>query len=146
MFTCVHSALGRRKARGESLELVEVRRPPLGVSSDGFAEEFRSVRVARTAFAASRGLVLHKVAIIEVEDFQQGLNLGVVLHRAPTRDDGSRVRTFYLDDTTAGMHAIGRSAEPVVHVMYFESEFQACLLYTSPSPRDQRGSRMPSSA
>ena len=25
-------------------------------------------------------------------------------------------------------------------------EFLACLLYTSPSPRDQRGSRMPSSA
>ena len=25
-------------------------------------------------------------------------------------------------------------------------EFQPCLLYTSPSPRDQRGSRMPSSA
>ena len=25
-------------------------------------------------------------------------------------------------------------------------EFSACLLYTSPSPRDQRGSRMPSSA
>ena len=24
--------------------------------------------------------------------------------------------------------------------------FQSCLLYTSPSPRDQRGSRMPSSA
>ena len=24
--------------------------------------------------------------------------------------------------------------------------FEACLLYTSPSPRDQRGSRMPSSA
>ena len=26
------------------------------------------------------------------------------------------------------------------------SELAACLLYTSPSPRDQRGSRMPSSA
>jgi len=26
------------------------------------------------------------------------------------------------------------------------SEADACLLYTSPSPRDQRGSRMPSSA
>ena len=26
------------------------------------------------------------------------------------------------------------------------SAFDACLLYTSPSPRDQRGSRMPSSA
>ena len=33
---------------------------------------------------------------------------------------------------------------------YFEKEFDiptyGCLLYTSPSPRDQRGSRMPSSA
>ena len=27
-----------------------------------------------------------------------------------------------------------------------QKEFQDCLLYTSPSPRDQRGSRMPSSA
>ena len=27
-----------------------------------------------------------------------------------------------------------------------ESAFNFCLLYTSPSPRDQRGSRMPSSA
>ena len=27
-----------------------------------------------------------------------------------------------------------------------KSELKACLLYTSPSPRDQRGSRMPSSA
>ena len=26
------------------------------------------------------------------------------------------------------------------------SEFQACLLYTSPSPRDRQKSRMPSSA
>ena len=30
---------------------------------------------------------------------------------------------------------------------YYEAqEVQGCLLYTSPSPRDQRGSRMPSSA
>ena len=28
----------------------------------------------------------------------------------------------------------------------FNSIYYACLLYTSPSPRDQRGSRMPSSA
>ena len=26
------------------------------------------------------------------------------------------------------------------------TRYKACLLYTSPSPRDQRGSRMPSSA
>ena len=28
----------------------------------------------------------------------------------------------------------------------FQVQSIACLLYTSPSPRDQRGSRMPSSA
>ena len=27
-----------------------------------------------------------------------------------------------------------------------DNVYKACLLYTSPSPRDQRGSRMPSSA
>ena len=29
---------------------------------------------------------------------------------------------------------------------HFEERYRTCLLYTSPSPRDQRGSRMPSSA
>ena len=29
---------------------------------------------------------------------------------------------------------------------YKDHGFKNCLLYTSPSPRDQRGSRMPSSA
>ena len=29
---------------------------------------------------------------------------------------------------------------------HWDVEFKDCLLYTSPSPRDQRGSRMPSSA
>ena len=28
----------------------------------------------------------------------------------------------------------------------YDRKIKACLLYTSPSPRDQRGSRMPSSA
>ena len=30
--------------------------------------------------------------------------------------------------------------------LWFKGEESGCLLYTSPSPRDQRGSRMPSSA
>ena len=33
----------------------------------------------------------------------------------------------------------------VVYRLYF-TQANTCLLYTSPSPRDQRGSRMPSSA
>ena len=31
-------------------------------------------------------------------------------------------------------------------IMYITGTSSLCLLYTSPSPRDQRGSRMPSSA
>ena len=37
-----------------------------------------------------------------------------------------------------------RSPEPVEGRKHID--VQTCLLYTSPSPRDQRGSRMPSSA
>ena len=33
-----------------------------------------------------------------------------------------------------------------MHAVALAQELQICLLYTSPSPRDQRGSRMPSSA
>ena len=34
----------------------------------------------------------------------------------------------------------------VLDAIDFEHHIKGCLLYTSPSPRDQRGSRMPSSA
>ena len=34
----------------------------------------------------------------------------------------------------------------VCEYLLVDAECEACLLYTSPSPRDQRGSRMPSSA
>ena len=43
---------------------------------------------------------------------------------------GERVTGFKDDDHGLGGHA----------------QYTSCLLYTSPSPRDQRGSRMPSSA
>ena len=35
---------------------------------------------------------------------------------------------------------------PVIHIAGTNGKGSTCLLYTSPSPRDQRGSRMPSSA
>ena len=39
-----------------------------------------------------------------------------------------------------------QGAIPAIHRKANRSLFISCLLYTSPSPRDQRGSRMPSSA
>ena len=63
----------------------------------------------------------------------------------------SRVQSDYvteIDDAEAIEAAINgmlTSLDP--HSGYLNPEdFRDCLLYTSPSPRDQRGSRMPSSA
>ena len=53
-----------------------------------------------------------------------------ILERALLKITNHRVKTFAAGRTDAGVHASG----------------QVCLLYTSPSPRDDISSRMPSSA
>ena len=69
----------------------------------------------------------------------------------PQRDTPDRLKeyvTFFHPD----FYAATSNAEAIdaltasVNVVYAISGDQSCLLYTSPSPRDQRGSRMPSSA
>ena len=45
------------------------------------------------------------------------------------------------------MMGMGKSDKPIKESFHFyDRHCEICLLYTSPSPRDQRGSRMPSSA
>ena len=47
------------------------------------------------------------------------------------------------------LHTTPSQLLPVLHafhISFFNWVLRSCLLYTSPSPRDQRGSRMPSSA
>ena len=56
---------------------------------------------------------------------------------------------YYFDGRLLTLHPDGAKAvAEVVLAITLEAgaNFIACLLYTSPSPRDQRGSRMPSSA
>ena len=60
-------------------------------------------------------------------------------------------RTKYIPEVANGM--FGRMGPPQVEAIarFFPNKksiavIYTCLLYTSPSPRDQRGSRMPSSA
>ena len=47
------------------------------------------------------------------------------------------------DESYAKLRVIGKNKTHLSEIM---TALHSCLLYTSPSPRDQRGSRMPSSA
>ena len=58
------------------------------------------------------------------------------------RETGARLRIFRNIIETAKK----KLADGKIGFMTYQLKFQDCLLYTSPSPRDQRGSRMPSSA
>ena len=51
-----------------------------------------------------------------------------------------------LEELRAAMVAENVDALIIGNSDPHNNEYVACLLYTSPSPRDQRGSRMPSSA
>ena len=53
-----------------------------------------------------------------------------------------------LDSHTPHLESLDRIGNSAISVfdMYRKTHVYTCLLYTSPSPRDQRGSRMPSSA
>ena len=71
-------------------------------------------------------------------------------------DDGSIVTKEKVEkylaltaEARAKATPIAASEEDIARLdsmMRMCDDYQACLLYTSPSPRDQRGSRMPSSA
>ena len=56
-------------------------------------------------------------------------------------------RTGYSGGATASNKEVILSLSKMNQIINFSPEnLSICLLYTSPSPRDQRGSRMPSSA
>ena len=72
-------------------------------------------------------------------EFERGEN-------SPTRVLRQRITSAAFDWHNYGQSTIGNRAD--IERVPVESlrTFYNCLLYTSPSPRDQRGSRMPSSA
>ena len=51
-----------------------------------------------------------------------------------------------LVEFVAGWSTSSKTMQPYVEYLSKSAEFKNCLLYTSPSPRDKRQSRMPSSA
>ena len=56
---------------------------------------------------------------------------------------------FRLENNAALSYATQNHQNVIAFFIYNNNDYdnqRDCLLYTSPSPRDQRGSRMPSSA
>ena len=71
-----------------------------------------------------------------------GIDSSVKLHNFTVGSDGSLYKLPVLKNLkTVEYQNVGTVEQNTKIVPY-----RICLLYTSPSPRDQRGSRMPSSA
>ena len=63
-----------------------------------------------------------------------------------SKSDGSAFRSFAASVRADGIPSLVEIVRSDNGGEFFGGEFASCLLYTSPSPRDKRQSRMPSSA
>ena len=79
---------------------------------------------------------------------KQGYNVGVVSRGYGRRSPETTVLVEAADNAAAvgDEPLLIKRTVPAAHVLVAQSRQEACLLYTSPSPRDRQKSRMPSSA
>ena len=90
---------------------------------------------------------------INTSDFSSDLKYGITYKQAMDRihamkSDGSVIKDIKVFQEAYSLIGLGWIYAPTkLPILDKFIEFiYGCLLYTSPSPRDQRGSRMPSSA
>ena len=124
----------------QGLKLIKVSMAIIALSSPLYAQEnFQSINLAGTVIAENESGLSYEAQGCITEVSQEAVNSGLAIK------DQVLVR---LDDRTSQLalkSAQARSGDLKAAVE--ESEFSiTCLLYTSPSPRDKRQSRMPSSA
>ena len=81
---------------------------------------------------------LRRVTTISLQQLLSGELKGLSPHHTSTLQQAPC--SPYLEHVAGSIHALDQAFVFRVPV------HRSCLLYTSPSPRDQRGSRMPSSA
>ena len=80
-----------------------------------------------------------------IQDFiDYPMEISVLYYRLPNAKKG-HITSVCIKDTLK-VTGDGHSSIEQLMYRYPRARLQICLLYTSPSPRDQRGSRMPSSA
>ena len=87
------------------------------------------------------------VVISEESDDEATLDRVLVTGSRIKRPDLDTVfPTQFIDQETFEKNAFTNIADALNQIPAFGGGVSPCLLYTSPSPRDQRGTRMPSSA
>ena len=84
--------------------------------------------------------VSSQVIIVELPDNTVSIDEGAATTVTPVSSDTVAITTETIRTNTV------KVIEPGPQGKVGDTGVQGCLLYTSPSPRDQRGSRMPSSA
>ena len=127
-------------------------RPPKTPSTSS-PSTYLPVSIFSAVSFASTARVLH-TPTVDFEDVSES----IIFTGRQTDEDTSNVAAG-VDACRAQFHASGSDLfrvivvitdavdiQPVQDVVGDDDVFIYCLLYTSPSPRDQRGSRMPSSA
>ena len=114
-----------------------------------FAAEARSLRRSLADVAADKGFLLQGGDCAESFAEFSANNIRdtfkVLLQMAVVMTFAGRKRVVKVG-RLAGQFAKPRSADMEKRGDQELPSYRGCLLYTSPSPRDQRGSRMPSSA
>ena len=76
------------------------------------------------------------------EAMKRGVKIRVISDDMKSEDLGSDMERL----ENMGIHCLYDKTSAHMHHKFAIADNSLCLLYTSPSPRDQRGSRMPSSA
>ena len=80
-----------------------------------------------------------------VEHWEKTYAQNLANERPVYNRSGIEIDPLYLPGTDPPLDYVDRLGLPG-QTPYTRGIYSTCLLYTSPSPRDQRGSRMPSSA
>ena len=108
--------------------------------------EGRLVRRFLLLFSASSVIPATIVAVFLGTTLTQGVDTWFSTRMGSIIEDTSVIAQERLDTLSALVDARSREVAARLDFEDTASGIKTCLLYTSPSPRDQRGSRMPSSA
>ena len=109
-----------------------------------FVLVFAQVRAQVIALVIAQIIVFSQTAQAQTAPGPEEISSYTGLHLAAFDGNINNARALLKDN--ADIEARDSAGRTPAIIAAFASHEDICLLYTSPSPRDQRGSRMPSSA